>query len=117
MPLQESLTSVALPVRNKLAAAPHSTLIFVVNSGLLALVLALLLYYVLSANGVASSEYQISSIREELARANTLQTELSVQISEMENSSLAADFAASNNMVPAKDTSYIFENGNVALGR
>jgi hypothetical protein len=110
------LTSIALPVSQKVRVSATSlNIITLVNLGLLAACAALVLYYVLSANGLAAGNYRISSLREDLSRATDRQTELTVSAAQLENVDSVNAFASTHQMVVAKDASYLFENGKVAL--
>lgn len=110
------MTSIAIPV-SKSSAVPSNNLITLVNLALIASCAALLFYYVLSANGLASANYSISSLHEKLTKASDAQTQLTAQASDLENTDAIKAYAAGHGMVSAKDSSYIFENGNVALVR
>jgi hypothetical protein len=109
------LTSAALPVRQRIIISFN--IITIINIGLLAACVALVLYYVLSANGLAASNYRVSSIRDDLARATSQQTELILAASKLESIESVSAFATTHQMVIAKDISYFFENGSVALVR
>ena len=86
-----------------------------INIFLISLCGAIVLSYVLWANGLAASNYQISALRDDLARLTEVNSSLLAEKSATENPKAAMRFAQEQNMVPASNTSYIFENGNVAL--
>ncbi len=87
------------------------------NIGLLALCAGLLLYYVVLVNGWTAAKYRISSLQNQLSYYTDLHSSLIDQQSELQNSEDVAAYAAAHDMVAAHDISYVFENGNVALGR
>lgn len=87
------------------------------NLGLLAVCAGLLFYYVLSANGLAAANYHISALRDDLVRATDQQTALTSLAARLDSIESVSSFALAHQMVVAKDISYIFENGNVALVR
>lgn len=87
-----------------------------VNSTLLILVAVLLFMYVLWANGLAVGKYSIKSLSEDLVRLRDENLTLSVQKDFAADPVLIKNFAQQNNMIEAQHASYIFENGNVALG-
>ena len=89
----------------------------ITNVSLMALAGALIFYYVLSANGLATSNYSVSSLRQELNQAIQHQSVLTQATSQTENDEIVAQFARSMNMVLAGENTYMFENGGVALVR
>jgi hypothetical protein len=105
----------ALPVSRK-SVVPFN-FITLVNLGLLTAAAVLMVYYVLSANGLAARNYHISALREDLSRATDQQTDLTIQAARLENIDSVNAFAQAHQMIVAKDASYLFENGNVALVR
>ncbi len=89
----------------------------IINSFLLAAVVALAAYYVIGANGLASDSYKIKLMKEKLTQINEERSLLLSQKAGLEESLYALEFAKASNMVEAKNISYIFENKNVALRR
>jgi len=75
----------------------------------------LLFFYIIQANVIAADKYKIKILNEKLTSLNEFETSLAVQKSEAENPSELMEFARSRNMVEAKNITYLFENGNVAL--
>ena len=94
-----------------------TSIVRLVNATLLALGIALILYYVLSANSLTASTYYISALREDLAQATDQQTKLSAMAAQSDNLGSVNIFASTHNMIVARDALYIFENGNIALVR
>ncbi|HWA64578.1 MAG TPA: hypothetical protein VG866_01890 [Candidatus Paceibacterota bacterium] len=119
MPLPRELTRSirsTASVKTKTVRTSRSSIGFV-NIGLLALCAGLLLYYVVLVNGWTAAKYRISSLQNQLSYYTDLHSSLIDQQSELQNSEDVAAFAAAHNMVAAHDISYVFENGNIALGR
>ena len=81
--------------------------------GVLGLILS---FYIIEANMIATDKYRIKVLDDKLTSLNEVRTSLAARRSAVEDPSGLMDFAKSHNMVEAKNTTYIFENGNVALG-
>lgn len=64
---------------------------------------------------MATDKYQIKVLDEKLTSLNEVRTSLAAKRSAVEDPSGLMDFAKGHNMVEAKNVTYIFENGNVAL--
>lgn len=86
----------------------------IINSFLLAGVVAIAAYYVVSANVMASKNYKIKLLKDKLTQINEEQSNLLSQKAGLEDALITLEFAKTNKMVEAKNISYIFENKNVA---
>lgn len=89
--------------------------ILVSNVILLGVLGLLLSFYIIQANMIAADRYQVKILNEKLASLNEVRTSLDAQRNDLEDPSELMEFAKARGMVEAKDVSYIFENGNVAL--
>ena len=89
--------------------------ILISNVTLLAVLGLVLSFYIIEANMMAADKYSIKVLDEKLTALNEVRTSLSAKQSVIEDPSGLMDFAKSHNMVEAKNVSYMFENGNVAL--
>lgn len=89
--------------------------IFIVNTIALLIVGLLIIYYVVQANIIAASSYNINLLSQKLESLNDIKSSLVVQKSAKEDLVKVLDFALSQNMVEAKNAIYIFENPDVAL--
>jgi len=89
--------------------------IFIFNVILFLIIGLLTVYYVVQANVIAANNYKISLLNQKLESLNEVRSSLDAQKSSIEDPERITDFALSQNMVEAKNTTYIFQNGNVAL--
>ncbi|HEY4474722.1 MAG TPA: hypothetical protein VJC06_02265 [Candidatus Paceibacterota bacterium] len=89
--------------------------IFIVNTIALLIVGLLIIYYVVQANIIAASSYNINLLSQKLESLNDIKSSLVVQKSAKEDLVKVLDFALSQNMVEAKNAIYFFENPDVAL--
>ena len=89
--------------------------IFIVNTIALLIVGLLIIYYVVQANIIAASSYNINLLSQKLESLNDIKSSLAVQKSAKEDPVKVLDFALSQNMVEAKNAIYFFENPDVAL--
>lgn len=89
--------------------------ILVFNVTLLGIAILTLSFYVIQANMVATNKYKVQILNEKLVSLNEVRTSLTAQRSETEDLSMLMKFAVSRNMVEAKNITYLFENGDVAL--
>lgn len=89
--------------------------ILVSNVILIAVFGLLLSFYIIQANMIAADKYQVKFLNEKLTSLNEVRTSLAAQRSETEDPSELMEFARAKGMVEAKNITYIFENGNVAL--
>ena len=87
----------------------------ILNGMLLILCMTAVLYYVLCSNSLAITNYQVSTLRGELTHLTEMNSALESQKSAMENPVAALEYAQRQQMVEAKNISYVFESGNVAL--
>lgn len=89
--------------------------VFLTNTIILLIAGFLVVYYVVQANIIAAGNYKINLLNQELEFLNGVRSSLAAQKSSMEDPAKIVEFALSQNMVEAKNTAYLFENGNVAL--
>lgn len=89
--------------------------ILISNILLLGIAGLLLSFYIIQANNIAADKYNIKILSEKLTSLNEVKTSLEAQRAEIDNPSELMEFAQSRNMVEAKNITYLFENGNVAL--
>ncbi len=94
--------------------SPVST-VFIINVILSLIAGLLVIYYVVQANIIAADSYKINLLNEKLDSLNEVHSSLVAQKSSIEDPARILDFALGQNMVEAKNATYIFENGNVAL--
>lgn len=92
------------------------TPVVIANVALLLLTAVLLVYYVISANAIAADTYRVKLLKEEAASLIEENSSMVAHQTQVEDPSLLAEFARAHQMVEAKDVTYLFENGNVALG-
>lgn len=85
-----------------------------INVFLLAAIVALALYYIIGANGLASVNYRVKLLNDKLIQLDEEQAALLAKKSGIEETLVTHEFARSHNMVEAKNISYIFENSSVA---
>lgn len=86
----------------------------IINSFILAAVVALAVYYVIGANIMTSRNYKVKLLEDKLTQINEERSLLLSQKASLENALVILEFAKAKNMVEAKNISYIFENGSVA---
>ena len=89
--------------------------ILVSNVILLGLFGLLLSFYIIQANIIAADKYKVKILNEKLTSLNEIRTSLAAERSETEDPSELMEFARAKGMIEAKNITYIFENGNVAL--
>ena len=82
----------------------------ILNGILLISCAAAVLYYVLWSNSLATAHYRVSALRGELARLTETNSALEIQKSAMENPAAALQYAQSQQMIEAKNVSYVFES-------
>lgn len=99
----------------KIEVRQNPSTIFVFNVILLLMAGLLILYYVIQANVIAADSYKVNLLNEKLDSLNEIRSSLVAKKSAIQEPSRILDFALSQNMVEAKNPSYIFENGSVAL--
>ncbi|MEK7194766.1 MAG: hypothetical protein AAB667_00715 [Patescibacteria group bacterium] len=87
----------------------------ILNAGLMATALVLILYFVFSSNAIAAQRYSIRHLSEKSASLSAENGVLMAERARFEDSALLSDFARAENMVEARDVAYIFENGSVAV--
>ena len=110
------------PVRSRegsqrASASNGISTVFILNVIISLVAGLLIIYYVVQANIIAADNYKINLLNEKLDSLNGVRSSLAAQKSSMEDPARIRDFAVSQNMVEAKNTVYLFENGNVALQR
>ena len=72
-------------------------------------------YYILLANSATSSSYKIKTLRQQLTQATAQNSALLSQKSSIEDPNAAMQYALDQHMAEAKNVSYLFGNGSVAL--
>lgn len=87
----------------------------IVNVGLLATALVLIVYFISSSNTIAAQRYSIRHLSEKSASLSAENGSLMAERAQFEDSALLLDFARAGSMVEARDVAYIFENGSVAV--
>jgi hypothetical protein len=87
----------------------------ILNIGLMLLAATLLVYYMISANGIAADTYRIKSLQEQAAMLVEENGSLIAEKTQIEDPSSLAEFARSHQMVEAKDVTYLFGDGTVAF--
>lgn len=85
-----------------------------INTFLLAAIVALALYYIIGANGLAAVNYKVKLLNDKLIQLDEEQAGLLSKKAGIEETLITHEFARSHNMVEAKNISYIFENSSVA---
>lgn len=93
---------------------PIST-VFVINTIILLIAGLLMVYYVVQANIIAAGNYRISLLNQTLQSLDEVRSSLAIQKTSMEDPARVLGFALDQNMVEAKNVTYLFENGDVAL--
>lgn len=87
----------------------------VINITLIALCAGAVLSYVLWSNSLAAGDYRITMLHGELSRLADANGSLATAKSSAEDPATLLKFAQAKGMVEAKNVSYVFESGNVAL--
>ena|SRR3989344_7126008 len=88
--------------------------VFIINTIILLIAGLLMVYYVIQANIVAASNYRIGLLNQTLESLNEVRSSLTIQKSSMEDPARVLSFALDQNMVEAKNVTYLFENEDVA---
>ena len=89
----------------------------ILNICLIGAVCFMLTYYIIQANILAANGYKMKVYSDQLAAFNETNTSLVSKVQSVTDTLGIANFAESHGMIQAKNANYIFENGNVALGR
>ncbi len=97
--------------------ASFSPSIAALNGLLLVFSLLLLAYYVVTANGITSGTYSVRLIHERLTSIGEENSTLLMQRLAIDDPLVLTGTAQRHGLVPARDISYLFENGNVALNK
>lgn len=84
------------------------------NIFLLTAIVALALYYIIGANGLAAVNYKVKLLNDKLTQLDEDQAILLSKKAGVEETLITHEFARSHNMVEAKNISYIFEKSSVA---
>jgi len=92
-----------------------TNMVFVINMIILLIAGLLMIYYVVQANIIAAGNYKTSMLNQKLESLNGIRSSLAAQKSSMEDPARVLNFALSQNMVEAKNATYLFESGYVAL--
>ncbi len=78
---------------------------------------ALLAYYVISANGIASAQFEISQQTERVAVMVEQTTALAAEKNRLNDPLILADYAQAHQLVQADDREVIYDQGKVAIRR
>lgn len=87
------------------------------NIAMSAVVAALLLFYVIGTNEITANTYKTKLLSDKLFVLNETTTKLTINKNHFDNSARVLEFAREQNMIEAKNISYLFENGAVAIQR
>lgn len=87
------------------------------NIAMSAVVAALLLFYVIDTNEITANNYKIKLLNDKLLVLNETTTKLTINKNYFDNSARVLEFAQGQNMIEARNISYLFENGAVAIQR
>lgn len=85
-----------------------------VNISLAGIILLLLFYYIMVANSIASKNYQTKILQDKIEQLTETNSILMSKKLLLETPNALLGFAQANNLVEAKNISYIFEGKNVA---
>ena len=85
-----------------------------VNTSMVGVVVLLLLYYVLMANSITETNYRIQTLQDKVLTLTEVNSVLMSQKISKENPVVLIQFAKANNLVEARNITYIFQNKNVA---
>ncbi len=85
-----------------------------VNISLIGMVSLLFFYYVMMANSIASKNYKTQVLRDKIESLAEANSSLMSQRGALENPATLMEFAQSQQLVIARNISYIFEGKNVA---
>ena len=104
-------------MRKNIATIQEKDVVLWVNIALIGMATLLFFYYVMTANSIASKSYRTQVLMDKvevLSEANSL---LMSQKLTLDTPDKISEFAQSQQLVEAKNISYIFEKKNVALQR
>lgn len=87
------------------------------NIGMLTIIAVLLLFYVISINGIVANNYKTRLLNDKLSALNEVTANLIVQKNSFDNSVKVLNFVQGHNMIEAKNVTYLFENREVAIQR
>lgn len=87
------------------------------NIAMLAIAAAFLLFYVIGTNEITANSYKTKLLNEKLFVLNEITTKLTINKNSFDDSARVLEFARGQNMIEAKNISYLFENGAVAIQR
>jgi predicted ferric reductase len=103
--------------RNVNAKAVESNSIYWFNGILLAVILLLLAYYIVSANTLTSINYRIQNLETLISKLSENNAALAEQRLKIENVDALAQFAILRGMVESSTPNHIFTTSGVALNR
>ena len=87
------------------------------NMIFLVMILTLLFYYVVTANSIASKNYRTQILADKIELLSETNNLLMSQKLALDTPVKISEFARSQQLIEAKNISYIFEKKNVALQR
>ena len=88
-----------------------------INLALCAAIIALVAGFIFQANSGASNKYHVKALEDRLAVISEENALLTSRKTEIEDAGFLAEFAESRGMVQNKQTTALFGQGDVALGR
>lgn len=101
-------------MRKNIDTIKEQDVVLWVNISLVGIVILLLFYYVMMANAVTGTNYRIQTLQDKISNLAEINSSLMSRKIAMENPVAFIEFARANNLVEARNISYIFENKNVA---
>lgn len=89
----------------------------ILNYVMSAFVIIVFVYYILQANIAAADGYRIKLLNDRLSSLREQNSGLVSGKSGNEDIAVISEFAQKKSMVPAKEVTYLFDRGNVALNQ
>lgn len=89
--------------------------IMLINCVLVLMACALLLYYVLSANMIASVKYEISTLTEETDAIAGYITVLAAEKGQIDDPMVLTAYAIEHQMIPSQEHEVVFDRSGVAI--
>ena len=104
-------------MRKNIDTIKENDVVLWVNIALIGIASLLLFYYVMMANSIASKSYNTQVLQNKIEKLSEVNSQLMSQKLTMDTPAKLLEFANSQQLVEAKNISYIFERKNVALQR
>ena len=101
-------------MRKNINTIKEKDIILWVNISLIGIVSLLFLYYVMTANSIASKNYKVQVLRDKIESLAEANSSLMSKKSSLENPVALVEFAQAKQLVEARNIFYIFEGKNVA---